>query len=394
MPSRSSPVTAEATMVNAASDSTGFSLVATSAAPAAPRITAGASWGPAASPRNELVMAAMLLITTRPARAHPVPRHSSPSSSPENITAANEIVSETPITPTTNPARTWRGADRNSVLADAIGAPYRPAPRRLRHEIGLACWSFEPQQTDRIFTVGKQSVPAVVRRTNRQDAPVRRTTRFALLIVVIATACSGGVEPATTLRQAAPTTTVLDPSGCPVADESFCVVAADVGNALAAGDVDRLLALSRVDRIVCADVAIEHFPGCTAGGVLEGHGVSNADQLVELVGDSEYRAHLDEILGALDPAYSDEHGTGDVRLLGVGTCGPDQPGRRSYHVAWTAAMDLDAGTERVAGSFELTFRDNWRIALSYLDTLERWEQTDQDPFSDAFCEAGRNPWQS
>ena len=138
MPSRSSPVTAEATMVNAASDSTGFSLVATSAAPAAPRITAGASWGPAASPRNELVMAAMLLITTRPARAHPVPRHSSPSSSPENITAANEIVSETPITPTTNPARTWRGADRNNVLADAIGAPYRPAPRRLRHEIGLA----------------------------------------------------------------------------------------------------------------------------------------------------------------------------------------------------------------------------------------------------------------
>ena len=221
-----------------------------------------------------------------------------------------------------------------------------------------------------------------------------RTTRFALLIVVIATACSGGVEPATTLRQAATTTTVLDASGCPVADESFCGVAADVGNALAAGDVDRLLALSRVDRIVCADVVIEHFPSCTAGGVVEGHGVSNADQLVELVGDSEYQAHLDEILGALDPTYSDEHGTGDVRLLGVGTCGPDQPGRRSYHVAWTAAMDLDAGTERVAGSFELTFRDNWRIALSYLDTWERWEQADQNPLSEAFCEAGRNPWQS
>ncbi len=57
-------------------------------------------------------------------------------------------------------------------------------------------------------------------------------------------------------------------------------------------------------------------------------------------------------------------------------------------------MDLGAGTERVAGSFELTFRDKWRIVLSYLDTLERWEQSHQDPFSDAFCAAGRNPWQS
>ena len=223
---------------------------------------------------------------------------------------------------------------------------------------------------------------------------MRTTTRFALLLVVIATACSDAAESPTTSVQAAPATTAFDPSGCPVADESFCVVAADVGNALAAGDVDRLLALSRVDRIVCADVAVEHFPGCDTDGALEGYGISDADQVVELVGDSEYRAELDEMLGALDPTYSDGHGTGDVRLLGVGTCGPDQPDRRSYHLAWTAAMDPGTGTDRVAGSFELTFRDNWRIVLSYLDTLERWEQTDQDPFTDAFCEAGRNPWQS
>ncbi len=155
-------MTAEATMVNAASDSTGFSLVATSAAPAAPRMTAGASWGPAASPRNELVMAAMLLITTRPARAHPVPRHSSPSSSPENITAANEMVSETPITPTTNPARTWRGTDRSSVLADAIGAPYRPTPPLHPHEIGLA-WSVHSNLNRPIGSSSlERSVPAVV----------------------------------------------------------------------------------------------------------------------------------------------------------------------------------------------------------------------------------------
>jgi hypothetical protein len=222
---------------------------------------------------------------------------------------------------------------------------------------------------------------------------VRNVTGLSLLLVAIATACSGVAEQTATSRHAAPTTTFLDPSGCPVADESFCAVAADVGNALAAGDVDRLLALSRVDRIVCADVAVEYFPGCSAGGVLEGHGVSDAGQLVELVGDAEYQARLEEALGAIEPTYSDEHGAGAVRLLGVGTCGPDQPGRRSWHVAWTAATDLDGGTRRVVGSFELTFRDDWRIALWYLDTLERWEHTDQDPFTDSFCAAGRNPWQ-
>jgi hypothetical protein len=175
-------------------------------------------------------------------------------------------------------------------------------------------------------------------------------------------------------------------------DEPFCAVAADVGNALAAGDVDQLLALSRADKIVCADVAVEYFPDCTSGGVLEGHGVSDAGQLVELVDDTEYQAKLEEALDAIDPTYSDEHGAGAVHLLGVGTCGPDRPGRRSYHVAWTAAIDLDDGTRRMVGSFELTFRDDWRIALSYLDTLERWEQTDQGPFTDSFCAAGRNPW--
>jgi hypothetical protein len=232
----------------------------------------------------------------------------------------------------------------------------------------------------------------VISSQGRHDATVRKVAGLILLLVTMATACSGVAQQAVTSSQAAPTTTVLDPSGCPIADESFCAVAADVRNALATGDVDQLLVLSRVDRIVCADVAVEYFPGCTAGGVLEGYGVSDAGQLVELVGDAEYQAQLDEALGALDPTYSDEHGAGDVRLLGVGTCGPAQPDRRSYHLAWTAAADLDGGTRRVVGSFELTFRDNWRIALSYLDTLERWEQTDQDPFTDSFCAAGRNPW--
>ena len=206
------------------------------------------------------------------------------------------------------------------------------------------------------------------------------------------TTTSGQAEPAATSGQAEPTKTVVDASGCPVADESFCAVAVEVGNALVAGDVDRLVALSRMDEIVCADVAVEHFPDCTTGGVLRGHGLSDASQLVELVGDTEYRAELDEKLSAFDTTYSDEHGTGAVRLLGVGSCGPDQPERRSYHVAWTAAMDLDADSMRVVGSFELNFKDDWQVVLTYVDTLEHWEQAHQDPFTDAFCAAGRNPW--
>ncbi len=170
---------------------------------------------------------------------------------------------------------------------------------------------------------------------------MRKAIGLTLLLMVIATACSGGAEPATTSIQAAPTTTVFDPSGCPVADESFCAVAAEVGNALAAGDVNRLLGLSRVDRIVCADVALENFPGCDTDDVLEGHGLSDADQIVELVGESEYRAQLDEMLGAFDPAYSDGQGSGDVRLLALAhavlTSPADAPTTWRGQQRWTSA---------------------------------------------------------
>ncbi|MGZ5353561.1 MAG: hypothetical protein ACXWDS_01535, partial [Actinomycetota bacterium] len=51
-----------------------------------------------------------------------------------------------------------------------------------------------------------------------------------------------------------------------------------------------------------------------------------------------------------------------------------------------------AAPERLLGSFELTFEDDWRIALWYLDTLETWEVFQDDPFELAFCEAGLSPW--
>ena len=44
------------------------------------------------------------------------------------------------------------------------------------------------------------------------------------------------------------------------------------------------------------------------------------------------------------------------------------------------------------GSFEFTFDSDWRIALTYLDMLERWETEQSNPLTDSFCEAGRTPW--
>ena len=58
-------------------------------------------------------------------------------------------------------------------------------------------------------------------------------------------------------------------------------------------------------------------------------------------------------------------------------------------------MDGDGGPRRrMVGSFELTDAEDWRIALWYLDTLEAWQSGGDDPLTEAFCEAGRHPWQS
>ena len=44
------------------------------------------------------------------------------------------------------------------------------------------------------------------------------------------------------------------------------------------------------------------------------------------------------------------------------------------------------------GSFEFTSDNDWRIALTNLDVLERWEAEHANPLEDSFCEAGRNSW--
>ena len=185
-----------------------------------------------------------------------------------------------------------------------------------------------------------------------------------------------------------------DAAGCPVTDVVFCQTAVEVIGALQAGDSDGLFELSRSDRLVCADVNQDYFPGCEEADVLEGHGLSGPTFIVDVVGDAAYRQRLEDVVSGIDPSFEDEIGTGDVRVLGVGTCGPDIPGRRTYHLAWTAAVgEGGAPAERVLGSFELTFDEEWKVALWYLGPLDEWEQEQPpDPMSLAFCEAGRSPW--
>jgi hypothetical protein len=188
----------------------------------------------------------------------------------------------------------------------------------------------------------------------------------------------------------------LDPSGCPVDDDAFCGTASDVAAALSGRETGTLFALSRSGTIDCAEVAREYFPACASDDVLQGYGVSGANFLVEVLGRRAYRRQLEAFIGGIDPSYADELGSGAVQILGVGTCGPDIPGRRTYHLTWTAAAaEAGAAAERLLGSFELTFDDEeWRIALWYLDTLELWDAEQSDPLTSAFCEAGLHPWSS
>jgi hypothetical protein len=211
----------------------------------------------------------------------------------------------------------------------------------------------------------------------------------ALVAGLLLSACASDAEPPPTAT-GDPSTTVspteVPTSGaaaCPVPDDAFCETAVQVIEALRAGDAARLFELSRAGRLVCAELATEYFPGCERRDVLEGYGLSGPDFTVEVVDAAAYRARLEEVIDRLD---------GEVRVVGVGTCGPDIPGRRTYHLAWTTAGSEGGPSERLLGSFELTFDDDWRIALWYLGPLDEWEAEQPDPLELAFCEAGRSPW--
>lgn len=110
--------------------------------------------------------------------------------------------------------------------------------------------------------------------------------------------------------------------------------------------------------------------------------------MFEVLRPRAYRAQLQAILDGVDPHFADDHGAGAFSVLGVGTCGPEDLARRSYHLGFTAGASAGEGSaaERILGSFEFIHRQGrWWAGLWYLDTLEEWEAVSPDPFASIAC---------
>jgi hypothetical protein len=192
-------------------------------------------------------------------------------------------------------------------------------------------------------------------------------------------------SPEATTASPAPATFPAD--GCPIEDLEACDVIAEAASALVGADAAALVELSRPDRFVCAELPTELFPTCAQGGVLRGHPMASAVPIFEVLPPTRYRSQVGSILGSVDPSFVDAHGAGDLAVMGVGTCGPEDIERRSYHLGMTMAVTQGgAPDERLLGSLEFVNRDGrWWIGLWYLDTLDEWGRVSPDPFSTIAC---------
>jgi hypothetical protein len=178
----------------------------------------------------------------------------------------------------------------------------------------------------------------------------------------------------------ASTAGTFDVSGCPIADPTACAVAVRVATALSAGDADQITALSRATDFVCDESTDLPIPACTPGAVLTGHPLIDSQPVIEVLDDAAYAEHNATVLT-----------DGAMQVTGVGTCGPDIPGRRSYHVAFAAAASSSSRPERLVGSYELNLLDGgWLIGTAFLDTYDAWLTAYQDPLRELGCNPA--PW--
>ena len=195
---------------------------------------------------------------------------------------------------------------------------------------------------------------------------------------------------------AAPAPTRLAGSGCPVGDAAFCQRAVVAANALLAADSTGLLEVAAVETYRCDEMPAGIVPACRPGAVLSGHGVYSVASKIDVVAPDEYPRWLEDLFARVDSGYADDRGPGRFVVLGVGTCGPDDPQRRSYHLAFTVALRGEAGqpVQRWLGSLEFVRREaGWVAPLTYLDTVDAWRQEHSDPFRDLACGNVR-PWRT
>jgi hypothetical protein len=220
-----------------------------------------------------------------------------------------------------------------------------------------------------------------------------RLLAAGMILAGCAQAIPAGVDP-TISRPPTPARSP-DRAGCPVGDDDACRAARGVIDALRAGDPDAVLRLTREMTVDCTKVDRRFFQACATNTSLRGYQLTASVFSIEVLSREVYRDRLAAILANVDTAFQDEHGSGEIRSIGIGTCGPNVPDRRSYHVAWTAAVrGTDRQSERIVASFELTFAEDWRVALWFADTLRAWERAGASPMTNGFCQAGQHPWRS
>ena len=184
-------------------------------------------------------------------------------------------------------------------------------------------------------------------------------------------------------------------AGCPVPDSAVCERAGAAAAALTAGDVPALLELSVVEEFDCDALPAELFPDCAPGQMLHGYARSGGDGLIRVLDRDAFRAELAALFDLVVPAFTDDVGTGELRVLGIGTCGPADPASRSYHLAFVVALSGAAGAgpaERWLGSLEFVLRGGeWSFALLYADPMAVWRQVYTDPLRSFACGNVR-PW--
>jgi hypothetical protein len=177
----------------------------------------------------------------------------------------------------------------------------------------------------------------------------------AALFVLLALAGCGGSDASPEAYPAA---------ACPVDDAALCGRAAAAADALAAGDVDRLVALSYADEFRCDELPADLFPECAPGQILEGHPFTDGTAEIRVLTEEELRSRLARL--------------GEPVVLGMGTCGPDDPERRSYHLAFEG--------DDVLGSLELVRREGeWSVGMLFADTEDGWKRQFSDPRSQLAC---------
>jgi hypothetical protein len=176
-----------------------------------------------------------------------------------------------------------------------------------------------------------------------------------VLVLLALAGCGGSDAPAEAYPAAA----------CPVDDAALCGRAAAAAEALASGDVDGLAELSYADEFRCDELpAPGLFPDCGPGLVLEGHPATGGEAVIRVLPEAEYRSTLAGLAAA--------------EILGVGTCGPADPTRRSYHLAFEAGDRL--------GSLELVQRDGeWVVGMLFSDTEAGWREQFADPRAELAC---------